>query len=304
MDNSLPAQERAIAHVAARSEGGPIDLALRVTLNLHPDRRVGEGPILAAMVLSGLYRSQFETGTSNGGLTAHPGGARWSWESRIFGTAYDEVPASERPKYGSLNFRRRATGGSPRFGSAHLRLKQETLARTTFCYPDSVFEPSHFGVALRMSLVGLAEADDDKDVLDDYIEAQVHGPVLLDRDVEALVLDPCFLDTDLHKAAEQLLCPLEWHHGFASASTNCRNTMTTEALSTSSSASPWPKTGISIQRCSVTREARVPMTTRLSNACGTTSRASAHLRTQFPHQASRHLIPGQTYLMRRNNKAT
>ena len=158
MEGSLPAQERAIAHVAARSEGGPIDPALRVTLNFHPDRRVGGVLMLEAMARNGLYLSQFETGTSNGGLTAHPGGDRWSWESRIFGNAYDEVPASERPKYGSLNFRRRTTGGSPRFGSAHLRLTQETLARTTFCYPDSVFEPTHFGVALRMSLVGLAEA--------------------------------------------------------------------------------------------------------------------------------------------------
>ena len=95
MEGSLSAQEQAIAHVAARSEGGPIDPALRVTLNFHPDRRVGEVPILEAMARDGLYRSQFETGTSNGGLTAHPGGDRWSWESRIFGNAYDEVPASE-----------------------------------------------------------------------------------------------------------------------------------------------------------------------------------------------------------------
>src|SRR5664280_462955 len=29
------------------------------------------------------------------------------------------------------------------------------------------------------------EADDDKDLLDDYIEAQVHGPLLLAHDVEA-----------------------------------------------------------------------------------------------------------------------
>lgn len=85
--------------------------------------------------------------------------------------------------------------------------------RTTFCYPDRVFEPTHFGVALRMSLVGPAEADD-KDLLDDYIEAQVHGPLLLAHDLEALVLDPCFRDTDLQQAAEQLPCPLEWHHGF------------------------------------------------------------------------------------------
>jgi hypothetical protein len=46
MEGSLSAQERAIARVAARSEGrgGPIDPALRVTLNFHPDRRVGEVP--------------------------------------------------------------------------------------------------------------------------------------------------------------------------------------------------------------------------------------------------------------------
>ena len=292
MEGSLPAQERAIAHVAARSEGGPIDPALRVTLNFHPDRRVGGVLMLEAMARNGLYLSQFETGTSNGGLTAHPGGDRWSWESRIFGNAYDEVPASERPKYGSLNFRRRAAGGSPRFGSAHLRLKQETLARTTFCYPDSVFEPTHFGVALRMSLVGLAEADD-KDLLDDYIEAQVHGPLLLAHDVEALVLDPCFRDTDVQQWAEQLGCPLEWHHGFRLSvdelqkHPDYRGPEYTEVPSTSSWASPLPKTGTSTQRCSVTRQARVPMTTRPSNAYGTTSRASARLRTPFSHRASR-----------------
>jgi Protein of unknown function (DUF3626) len=30
----------------------------------------------------------------------------------------------------------------------------------------------------------------------------------------ALVLDPCFRDTDVQQWAEQLPCPLEWHHGF------------------------------------------------------------------------------------------
>jgi hypothetical protein len=43
-------------------------------------------------------------------------------------------------------------------------------------------------------LIELAEADD-RDPLDDYIEAQVHGPVRLDADVEALVLDPSFRGT-------------------------------------------------------------------------------------------------------------
>jgi hypothetical protein len=169
--------------------------------------------VLEAMARDGVYRTQFETRTSNGGLTAYPGGDRWSWESRIFGGAYDQADPADRPRYGALNFRRRSTGGSPRFGSAHLRLTPDTLARTTFCYPDSVFEPTCFGVAGRMSLIALAEADD-RDLLDDYIEAHVHGPIRLDQDVEAVVLDPSYRGTRVEQAAAELPCQVEWHDGF------------------------------------------------------------------------------------------
>ena len=162
-----------------------------------------------------MYRSQFETGVSNGGLTAYPGGDRWRWESRMFGGAYDDRPPADRPKYGALNFRQRGVGGSPRFGSAHFRLTAEALGRTTFCYPDSFLEPSHFGTAARMSaLVKLAEADE-VDPLDDYIEAHVHGTVDIAGDVEALVLDPCYRATPVEDAARRLGCPVEWHGGFA-----------------------------------------------------------------------------------------
>jgi hypothetical protein len=64
-----------------------------------------------------------------------------------------------------------------------------------------------------MSLIELAEADD-QDPLDDYIEAQVHGPVGLETDVEALVLDPSFCGTGVERAAGRLGCPVEWHGGF------------------------------------------------------------------------------------------
>jgi Protein of unknown function (DUF3626) len=207
-------QEKAIAHVATMAAGGPADPSWRVTLHFHPDRLVAGTPILQLLVKDGVYRSQFETGTSNGGLTAHPGGDRWQWESRIFAAAYDNGPAADRPKYGSLNFRRRLVGGSPRFGSAYLRLAAHTLARTTFCYPDSFTEPENFGVASRLStLVALAEADN-QDPLDDYIEAHVHGIVDLTRDTEALVLDPCYLGTSTESAARRLDLTIEWHDGF------------------------------------------------------------------------------------------
>ncbi len=213
-DEVWTAAGRALAHAAARSAGDPIDPTLRVTLNFHPDRLLANGSlVLEAMVRDGVYRSQFETGTSNGGLTAHPGGDRWSWESRLFGAAYDHSPASQRPKYGALNHRRRTVGGSPRFGSAHFRLTGDTLTRTTFCYPDSTFNPTHLGVAARMALIALAEADD-PDPLDDYIEAHIHGPLSFNRDVEALVLDPSHRDTRTEDAARRLDCPVEWHAGY------------------------------------------------------------------------------------------
>lgn len=174
---------------------------------------VGERLILVGLAQDGVYRSQFVTGTSNGGLTAHPGGDRWRWESRIFGGAYDGVPGEQRPVYGALNFRRQEVGAAPRFGSAHFRLTGQALERATFCYPDSAAEPSDFGVAGRMALIELAEADS-QDALDDYIEAQVHGPVLLDRHLEALVLDPSFRGTAVEEAARRLPCRTEWHAGF------------------------------------------------------------------------------------------
>ncbi|KNE81298.1 MULTISPECIES: DUF3626 domain-containing protein [Streptomyces] len=213
-DITGPATTRALRHVASLSTGTPLDPRLRLTLNFHPDRLAGGGrPLLHALAEDGVYRSQFVTGTSNGGLTAHPGGDRWRWESRMFGGAYDRAPAHERPVYGALNFRQRPFGGAHRFGSSHFRLTAETLGRATFCYPDSAAEPSHFGTATAMPLVELAAADD-QDVLNDYIEAQVHGPVLLGRHVEALVLDPAYRGTEVETAARRLPCPVAWHAGF------------------------------------------------------------------------------------------
>ncbi|WP_133984360.1 DUF3626 domain-containing protein [Kribbella voronezhensis] len=205
-------QEGAVRYVASLSSGPPLDPALRVTLNFHPDRVTDDRPILVALAEDGSYHSQFVTGTSNGGLTAYAGGDRWNWESRIFGGAYDTALATERPVYGALNFHQKPLGAAPRFGSAHLRLTADAVSRATFCYPDSVFEPSDFGVVTRMSLIDLADKDD-RDLLDDYIEAQIHGPVLLDQHVEALILDPSYQGTTIEDQARHLPCPLEWHAG-------------------------------------------------------------------------------------------
>ncbi len=203
----------ALRHVAAFSAGPPLDPAVRITLNFHPDRLVRGVPILRALADDGTYHSQFVTGTSNGGLTAHLGGDRWRWESRIFGGAYDDANPPERPVYGALNFRGQVVGAAPRFGSSHFRLRGEALARATFCYPDSAAEPTDFGIATGLHLLALAETGD-RDALDDYVEAQIHGGVVLARDVEAVVLDAGYRGTPVEIAARLLPCPVEWHPGY------------------------------------------------------------------------------------------
>lgn len=210
------AQARALAHVAALAEGPPLPAGCTITVHFHPERGAGGRSVLAALADEGVYRSQFVTGTSNGGLTAHLGGDRWRWESRLFGGAYDASPPESRPIYGALDARGRSEGAAPRFGSAYLRLRPEVVARASFCWPDSVFEPTHFGVASRMGLVAQAEAAaHSTDPLDDYIEAQVHGELQLARDVAAVVLDPCFRDTAVAEAAARLPCRVEWHGGYS-----------------------------------------------------------------------------------------
>ena len=210
--------------VARSALGGPLDQSLRVTLNFHPDRLTQGATVLELLRRDGVYQSQFVTKTSNGGLTAYPGGDRWRWEERIFGQVYDDAPPGERPKYGALNHRRRRIGAAPRFGSAHLRLTEDVLDRCTFCFPDSVFDPADMATADRFDLFRLTADFDARELtdeleategglLDDYIEAHVHGAVELASDVEALVLDPCFRGTAVADQAVALGVPVEWHEG-------------------------------------------------------------------------------------------
>lgn len=203
-------------------------MAPRIVLHFHPGWGFGDATVLEAMARSGWYRSQWQTGTSNGGLTAHRGGDRWRWESRMFAGRYDDAPASERPVYGAWNRNDDQYGASPRFGSAYLRLRPEATERATFCWPDSVYQPQVIGGPEKLeelcqladsrtvhpSELSAAAADLPlDDPLNDYVEAHVHGGVSLVRDVEAVVVDPT--DRDAQSATlESLGCAVEEHSGY------------------------------------------------------------------------------------------
>lgn len=207
--------EQAIENIRLKSQGMDSLTASVVTINFHPDRFTTENqPILQAIAEDGYLKSQFETGTSNGGLTAYTGGERWLWEQKVFDGAYDNALNSHRPKYGALNFRNYDTGASPRFGSSYFQLKPHVSTRTTFCYPDSYFEPEDFAVFNRVSpLIDKALASN-SDLLDDYIEAHIHGKISVKDDIECLVLDPIFRTSPIEQQALNLGIPVKWHKGY------------------------------------------------------------------------------------------
>ena len=138
--DALTLFDSALAEIQRRP---PIDV------NFHPDRLDLTGrSVVDDLFASGTYRNQFETGISNGGVTAFKGGQRDNWEARLFGGVYQRTGtvAAMRPKYGGLNLLGHWDGACPRFGSCYFRLKPIVARRCTFSCGDSFSEPDDDGV--------------------------------------------------------------------------------------------------------------------------------------------------------------
>lgn len=215
-----PAQQQALEAVRQRGvQRGPSVPYAAMHIHFHPDWLHGGASVIEHLASSGRYQSQFESGRSNGSYSPHTGGQRWQWEHDWFGGAYDAAPGSERPVYGAVDLlalgasRLVGHGAAPRFGSAWLQLHAGVAARSSFCDPDSYWQPEHIGLWPQMDwqqLQCLALPDP----LDHYVEAQIHGSLLLARDVAALVLDPSFADTPIAAAAQRCQVPVHWHGGY------------------------------------------------------------------------------------------
>ncbi|AZQ11641.1 DUF3626 domain-containing protein [Shewanella khirikhana] len=229
----------------------------QVALHFHPDRFDSRGLMVAeGLAQDGRYRCQFETRVSSGLLSPEIGGARDHWERSFFGEVSNELTA--RPKYGALDLLRAPNGPAPRFGSCYLLTKPEVLERATFCFHDSYRNPCDKGTAEAFELVMAALLTEsferryalgeyglspgklierllitlNEDAqhrfmrplagnLDHYIEAQIHGPVLLGNDIDALVADPSFRGTEieplLNALASRYDINLMWHRGLSLA---------------------------------------------------------------------------------------
>lgn len=223
-----------------------------VALHFHPDRPAGSRTVARSLLEDGVYRNQFETGISNGLVSTNRGGPRDEWERSLFNGAYSDMEAKQRPKYGALDLMRNHDGPAIRFGSCFFVLKPDVSLRSTFTFGGSQADPKYRGTldelyailaatffdcftrdfALGVSnirpsqmmdhLLALGTACQNQDVpshnLDHFIEAQVHGDVLLGRDIQELIAEPSFrggeIGQDLEEMSKKYDFPLRWHHGF------------------------------------------------------------------------------------------
>ena len=209
----------------------------KVGIHFHPDRPDQTfKTTIENLFDQGIYKNQFETFTSSGGLSAYKGGDRNKWEKILFGGSYNKffIKDSERPKYGAIDLFHNPDGPSPRFGSCYFLLKPEVSKRCTFTYMDSHLNPKEKGTLEEFDLImsgllrdtfhynnTLGENDisvknllihlnnelikpmedlsnkNAKRHLNHYIEAQVHGNISLKEDVKIMVADPSFKETGI-----------------------------------------------------------------------------------------------------------
>ena len=233
-----------ITHETLENSLDKIKSHARVALHFHPDRLTPNFQSVAeGLLVSGVYKSQFETFLSNGKVAPYADGERDQWEKLLFGGAYNSRSAttSQRPKYGALNLMLHSDGPSPRFGSCYFLLRPSVSQRCTFTYLDSHRNPVEKGTYEEFDLIIAALLEEvferdyalgetnltptglinqflvnlEKDFsdpsnkkaarnLNHYIEAQVHGDVSLKDDVEILVVDPAFKDTYTGNLFEQI----------------------------------------------------------------------------------------------------
>jgi hypothetical protein len=202
---------------------------LTINLDLNDQLYRSEALVVDGLIDSGRYLNRFET------LGFHSG--RDESEANFLGMSPQgaRLASSERLKYGALNASHSPQGGATGYGRSHLRLNPGIRPRLTFSPEDSLSTAKEtIGTADHFAHV-LLNANDDRfmEAMNHgsgrcgpkviaprlYIELQIHGPVELARDVEALVANHSYRGTSVELKARELAgrygIRLEWTDGNA-----------------------------------------------------------------------------------------
>jgi hypothetical protein len=147
------------------------------------------------------YRNLFETHTSAGSVYKS---ARSEWEDNLFSDIYKESIAEEKVKYGCINLYSKQYGccSAKQYGESYMILKNNVKKRCSFVCGDSSLQQLHIAnfdnfyqlllylndstILNLMKLVKNEKFDEDAYP---YVEVQIHGDVLWNRDIEKLMID-------------------------------------------------------------------------------------------------------------------
>ncbi|KAL5470702.1 hypothetical protein EMCRGX_G028707 [Ephydatia muelleri] len=200
--------------------------------------------VLGFLVKDTHYRNQFETRTSGGSTDLS---ARGSWEDNIFNKIYASSPPFERVKYGVLNIVGDPCGvrSCYHYGDSFLQLKKVRL-RTTFASMDTSSSAvklsccEHYGNVLYeytdselkaiLDVATRRVSSMKSDMIANYKEVQIHGPVCLSENVECIVANhrhhgDTSIETLLEEFVKRNGCNLIWmdpddHPGSSSLATS------------------------------------------------------------------------------------
>jgi Protein of unknown function (DUF3626) len=152
------------------------------------------------------YRNLFEVHTSGG---CKDKSKRATWETTMFGNCYDDhCPPFERPKYGCLNITGDIAGvrSARRYGNCYLTLHEHVRQRATFFDRDSggfvaqrtlatneyyahiLNEYNHLDLQAAMNVACNARVGGARSWCSVYKEVQIHGPIQLAYDIQAVSL--------------------------------------------------------------------------------------------------------------------
>jgi hypothetical protein len=147
------------------------------------------------------YRNLFEVHTSGGSKDYN---ARSNWENNLFSNIYKDSHPSEKVKYGCINLYQSKRGclSATAYGESYLILKKDIKKRCSFVCGDSSTEQpylanfdklNHLLVWLNDStienIIKIIHGESIKDDNYPYIEVQIHGDIIWNRDVEKIMIN-------------------------------------------------------------------------------------------------------------------
>lgn len=190
---------------------------VRITINIYIKT------ILQHMLNDKYIKNGYETGRFLNVLFDVKSNSRSQWESNLFNKEYDNAEGYERVKYGALNILNEPNGISQckYYGDSFFVLKNDLKNRISFVCGDSASQMLHIctfkyceqllihptnehfnaivnrnsSVINKRDLSDLTNLTDLTDARFPYIEAQIHGPVRLNSDIEKF----CISDINFNK---------------------------------------------------------------------------------------------------------